>query len=66
MSDDKHRARNKKYLDNTVDSIMVRVPKGQKKIIQNHADNLGVSLNMYMRIAVDEKIERDDKENEGM
>ena len=60
MSDDKHRARNKRYLDNTVDSIMVRVPKGQKEVIQQHADALGISLNMYMRIAVEEKIKRDD------
>lgn len=63
MSDDKHRARNKRYLDNTVDSIMVRVPKGQKEVIQQHADALGISLNMYMRIAVDEKIKRDDMQN---
>ena len=63
MSDEKHRARNKRYLDNTVDSIMVRVPKGQKEIIQQHADAAGISLNMYMRIAVNEKIERDNMEN---
>lgn len=63
MSDDKHRARNKKYLNNSVDSIMVRVPKGQKQIIQDHADAAGISLNMYMRIAVNEKMERDDTEN---
>ena len=62
MSDDKHRARNKKYLENTVDSIIVRVPKGQKKVIQEHADNAGLSLNMYMRKAVAEKIIRDDTE----
>ena len=64
MSDDKHRARNKKYLDNTVDSIMVRVPKGQKQVIQEHANAAGVSLNMYMRIAVNEKMERDDSTND--
>ena len=63
MSDDKHRARNKRYLDNTVDSIMVRVPKGQKEVIQQHADALGISLNMYMRIAVEEKIKRDDMQD---
>lgn len=63
MSDDKHRARNKRYLDNTVDSIMVRVPKGQKEVIQQHANALGISLNMYMRIAVDEKIKRDDMQD---
>ena len=63
MSDDKHRARNKRYLDNTVDSIMVRVPKGQKEVIQQHADALGISLNMYMRIAVEEKIKHDDMQD---
>ena len=63
MSDDKHRARNKRYLDNTVDSIMVRVPKGQKEVIQQHAEALGISLNMYMRIAVEEKIKRDDMQD---
>ena len=62
MSDEKHRARNKKYLTNSVDSIMVRVPKGQKQVIQDHADAAGISLNMYMRIAVTEKMERDDTE----
>ena len=62
MSDDKHRARNKKYLENTVDYIIVRVHKGQKKVIQEHEDTAGLSLNMYMRKAVDEKIIRDDTE----
>lgn len=62
MSDDKQRARIKKYLSNTVDSIMVRVPKGKKERIQAAASAAGVSLNRYCADAIDEKLQRDEKD----
>lgn len=61
MSDDKTRARIKKYLSNTVDSIMVRVPKGQKEKIQDAAARRGQSVNKYCADAINEKLERDNQ-----
>lgn len=37
-----------KYLKEKVDSFQVRVPKGQKSIIQEHAKSIGKSLNSYV------------------
>lgn len=63
MSDEKHRARNKKYLDNTVDSIMVRVPKGKKAKIQAAAKEAGKSLNKFCADAILEKIPEEEDSN---
>lgn len=60
MSDEKHRARNKKYLENTVDSIMVRVPKGKKAEIQAAAEAAGLSLNQFCARAILEKLPDND------
>lgn len=37
-----------KYLKEKVDTFQVRVPKGQKSIIQEHAKSIGKSLNSYV------------------
>lgn len=37
-----------KYLKDKVDEFKIRVPKGQKAIIQEHAKSLGKSLNSYV------------------
>ena len=39
---------NKRYLTEKVETIAVRVPKGQKAIIMQHAKNQGKSLNSYI------------------
>lgn len=39
---------NEKYLKEKVDTFQIRVPKGQKIIIQEHAKSLGKSLNAYV------------------
>ncbi len=39
---------NEKYLKEKVDTFQIRVPKGQKVIIQEHAKSLGKSLNAYV------------------
>ncbi len=39
---------NEKYLKEKVDTFQIRVPKGQKSIIQEYAKSLGKSLNSYV------------------
>ena len=42
-----------------VDRIIFRVVKGQKEIIQRHAESQGESLSSFLNRAVKETIERD-------
>jgi len=37
-----------RYLKEKVETFTVRVPKGQKSLIQEHAKSLGKSLNSYV------------------
>ena len=37
-----------KYLKEKVDTFVLRVPKGEKEIIQKHAQSIGKSLNSYI------------------
>lgn len=57
VSEAQRRATNK-YLEK-FDEMRVRVPKGKKEIIQDHALAVGMSLNAYINEAIDEKIERE-------
>ena len=43
---------NDKYLTEKVDSIMVRVPKGQKELIQEAAQKQNKSLNQFCADAI--------------
>ncbi|MBR3186696.1 MAG: hypothetical protein IKF59_01505 [Lachnospiraceae bacterium] len=47
-----------KYLSEKVDSIMVRVPKGKKAEVQDAAAGMGLSVNQFCALAIDEKLER--------
>ena len=49
----------KKYNDEKVERIPMRVPKGQKNQIQAHATAMGESVNAFLNRAVKETIERD-------
>ena len=49
----------KKYLKESVEDIRIRVPKGQKSIIKNHAEAQGESMNAFVVRAIDETMERD-------
>lgn len=49
----------KKYNDEKVERIPMRVPKGQKNQIQAHAAAMGESVNAFLNRAVKETIERD-------
>lgn len=52
-----------KYDKNNYDSIRVRVPKGMKEVIQNHAQKYQVdgSVNAFIKRAISETMERDTK-----
>lgn len=54
-----------KYVKNTYDRIEVKVPKGQKAVIQSFAESEGKSLNGFACEAINEKMERDKKGTEG-
>ena len=53
-----------KYMKANYDDIKVRVPKGQREVIQTHAQAMGESTNAFIQRAIDETITRD-KEKEG-
>lgn len=50
----------KKYLKESVEDVRIRVPKGQKAVIKNHAEKQGESMNAFVVRAINETIERDD------
>ena len=48
-----------KYMKNNYDNYQIRMPKGKKDIIKQHAEQHGESLNGFINRAIDETIERD-------
>ena len=48
-----------KYIKNAYDEIKVRVPKGEKDRIREHAAERGESLNAFIIRAINEAMERD-------
>lgn len=48
-----------KYLKEKVDEFKVRVPKGKKEQIINHAKSIGKSLNSFVTDAIDEVMNKD-------
>ena len=49
----------KKYLDEKLDRITVRVVKGKREIIREHAEEQGESVNEFICRAIDETMKRD-------
>lgn len=49
------------YRKTKYEDLRIRVPKGKKEIIKNHVESIGESLNTFVNIAIDEKMERDNK-----
>lgn len=45
-----------KYLREKVDTFVLRVPKGQKQIIQDFAKSKGMSLNSFVVSLIDDAI----------
>ena len=52
----------KKYHDK-FDDIKLRVPKGQREVLQNHAQSQGESLNSFLTRAANETMARDQAKN---
>ena len=50
-----------RYNAKTYDEIKIRVPKGQKDLIQAHAEVQGESTNGFINRAISETMERDRK-----
>lgn len=48
-----------KYNDKAYDKIYITVSKGQKEIIQAHAESNGESTNAFINRAIQETMERD-------
>ena len=53
-----------RYNAKAYDEIKVRVFKGQKEVIQSHAEKQGESVNAFIGRAITEAMERDNGEAE--
>ncbi len=51
-----------KYVKNNYDRLEITVPKGKKAELQTHAESKGESLNKFVNRAIDETVERDNKQ----
>lgn len=51
-----------KYNAKAYDRVELKVAKGKKELIRSAAQKQGVSLNSYINIAIDEKMQRDTAE----
>ena len=52
----------KKYLKESVEDIRIRVPKGDKAKVQEHAASVGESMNAFVVRAINETMERDNSQ----
>ena len=48
----------KKYQDKAYDHLHILLKKGRRDVVKKHADELGMSLNAFINMAIQEKIER--------
>lgn len=58
MATKAHLEGNKRYLEKQ-DTILIRVPKGKKAKIQNHAQSKDKSLNKYIVDLIDEDMKKE-------
>lgn len=56
---DARRKATAKYLKESVEDVRIRVPKGQKAVIKEHAEQQGESMNAFVVRAIDETMQRD-------
>ena len=52
----------KKYIENNLERLTIRVKKGNKEIIKAHADAQKESINEFVARAIQETMERDKAE----
>jgi predicted HicB family RNase H-like nuclease len=55
---------NEKYLKESVEDIRIRVPKGDKAKVQEHAATMGESTNAFVVRAITEAMKRDRQKQE--
>ena len=60
LSEARRRA-NKKYINEKLDEIKFRVPKGERDLLKQHAEKMGESVNAFIYRAVKETMERDNQ-----
>lgn len=53
-----------KYENENYDKCLLRMPKGKKDIIKEHAETTDGSLNSFINRAIDETMERDKAKQE--
>lgn len=58
-TDEALRRARKKFINEKLDNITFRVPKGEKESIQEHAKTQGESTNAFIYRAVKETMQRD-------
>lgn len=61
---DARRKASAKYLKESVEDIRIRVPKGQKTVIKEHAQKQDESLNAFVVRSITETMERDNSKPE--
>ncbi|MCI9657199.1 MAG: hypothetical protein HFI14_01150 [Lachnospiraceae bacterium] len=59
---DARRRASAKYLKESVEDIRIRVPKGDKAKVQEHAASVGESMNAFVVRAINETMERDNSQ----
>ena len=47
------------WIAEKLDRVNLTMPKGKKEQIKETADRLGLSLNAYINLAIDERMEKD-------
>lgn len=52
------------WIAEKLDRINLTMPKGKKESVKAFADKAGMSLNAYINLAIDERVERDAKDAE--
>ena len=50
------------WIAENLDRINLTMPKGKKEEVKAVAESLGLSLNAYINLAVDEKMKKDSQE----
>lgn len=48
-----------KYMKNNYDEIKIRVEKGKREIIRKAAEQVGESVNGYIKKAIDDRMQQD-------
>ena len=59
MKNRKKKEATKKYNAKAYDNITIRVPKGNKAVIQKYADELSISLNRFVISSIEYAMEKD-------